>query len=125
METLTFPDHLLGTSNETYEPMQLNKEPKVDAVKFGDGYEQRIAKGINNNPQAWAMAYTGRGATDINSVYDFLEARNGVEAFEWTPRGEATPRQFVCRKWTRRFDHFDVVQAINFTLEEVFEPWAS
>ena len=61
MATLTFPDHLLGTSNETYEPMQLDNEPRVRAVKFGDGYEQRIASGINNDPQKWSFAFTSRG----------------------------------------------------------------
>jgi len=121
MATLTFPDHLLGTSDETYEPMQLAKEPRVRRVVFGDGYEQRIAAGINNNPQMWALSFTKRSGTDIDGVYNFLETAGGVDNFYWTPRGEATPRKFVCRKWVRRFDEYDVVQSINFTLEEVFE----
>ena len=121
MATLTFPDHLLGTSNETYEPMTLNEAPKVRVVKMGDGYEQRIEEGINNNPQVWPLAFTKRNGVDVAGVYDFLKARGGVESFEWTPRGESTPRKFICRKWSRRFDNYDVVQSINFTLEEVFE----
>lgn len=121
MATLTFPDHLLGTSNETYEPMQVDITPRVRTVKFGDGYEQRVASGINNQPQVWKISFSKRGDTDVQGVYDFLVARAGVEAFEWTPRGEASPRKFVCRKWSRKFDHYDVVQGLSFTLEEVFE----
>ena len=121
MATLTFPDHMLGTSNETYEPMQLENAPKVRAVKFGDGYEQRVADGINNDPQKWTMAFTRRSGTDVDGVYDFMKARGAVESFEWTPRGESTPRKFICRKWTRRFDVYNVVQSVNFVLEEVFE----
>lgn len=119
MPTLTFPDHLLGTSNETYEPMQLEKAPDVTVAKFGDGYEQRTPNGINNNLQKWQMAFTKRSGADIDAVYDFLEARGGVESFDWVPRGEVTARTFVCRKWTRLFDAYDVVQSISFSLEEV------
>ena len=119
MAELTFPDHLLGTSPETYEPMQLEKEPKVKVSKFGDGYEQRVADGINNNLQKWTISFTKRNDTDVGSVYDFLEARAAVESFDWTPRGEGATRVFVCRKWTRRFDVYNVVQGISFVLEEV------
>lgn len=119
MAILTFPDHILGMSPETYEPMQLAKEPKVRAAKFGDGYEQRVPEGINNNLQKWSMAFTKRSGTDVDAVYDFLEARGGWESFDWTPRGEATARRFVCRKWNRTFDVYDVVQSISFVLEEV------
>lgn len=121
METLTFPDHLLGTSNETYEPMQLDHAPAVRTVKFGDGYEQRIATGINNNPQKWSLMFTKRSGADVDGVYDFLQARGGVEAFEWTPRWESVPRRYVCRKWTRKFDVYNIVQSITFVLDEVFE----
>lgn len=121
MAVLTFPDHLLGTSPETYEPMQLTKTPRVRKVAFGDGYEQRTQDGINHNKQMWRLAFTRRSDTDIGGVYDFLEARGGVESFDWTPRGEASARRFVCRKWTRSFDYYDVIQSIRFDLEEVFE----
>lgn len=121
MAVLTFPDHLLGTSNETYEPMQLDNAPKVRVAKFGDGYEQRVAEGINNNPQQWQLTFSKRSGTDVDGVYDFLQARGAVESFQWTPRGEASPRWFVCRKWTRKFDVYNVVQSITFVLEEVFE----
>jgi phage-related protein len=121
MATLTFPDHLLGTSAETYEPMQVEHIPRVRLAKFGDGYEQRVQDGINNDPQKWTMAFSKRSGTDIDGVDDFFKARGGYESFFWTPRGEATPRKFVCRKWTRKYDVYDVVQSINFVLEEVFE----
>lgn len=119
MATLEFPDHLLGTSSETYEPMQLEESPKVKTSKFGDGYEQRVADGINNNLQKWQISFNNRSLDDVDVVYNFLKARGGVESFDWTPRGELSPRKFVCRKWSRKFDHYDVVNGISFLLEEV------
>ena len=121
MAPLEFPDHLLGTSNETYEPMQLVKAPRIRAAKFGEGYEQRVRDGINHNPQKWTINFTRRGGADIDAIYDFMEARGGDEAFLWTPRGEVTARVFICRKWTRKFDHYEVMQSISFVLEELFE----
>jgi phage-related protein len=121
MATLTFPDHVLGTSNETYQPMQLDEQPRVRVAKYGDGYEQRVADGINNNPQKWQLSFSKQRGDDVQTVYDFIKARGAVESFEWTPRGEVVARKFVCRKWTRRFDQYDVVQSIVFVVEEVFE----
>jgi phage-related protein len=125
MATLQFPDHLLGTSDETYEPMQQENAPRVRVSKFGDGYEQRVRDGINHDLDKWVISFTKRSGVDIDGVYDFLKARGGDEAFQWTPRGESTPRIFVCRKWTRKFDHYNVVQGISFSLEEVAESGVS
>jgi phage-related protein len=120
-ETLEFPDHLLGTSSETYEPMQLDETPKIQEAVFGDGYSQRSADGINNIKQVWRLSFTRRSGADVDGIYDFLRARGGVEHFLWTPRGEASPRKFICKTWRRSYDHYDVVQGITFSLEEVFE----
>jgi len=120
-ETLTFPDHLLGDTPETYQPMTLADNPRVLAVRFGDGYEQRAADGINHQPERWNISFTKKSDADVQGVYDFLKARGGVEHFLWTPRGQASPRKFICRGWKRQYDEYDVVQGITFTLEEVFE----
>ena len=121
METLEFTDHLLGTSKETYEPMQVEMEPRLRSAAFGDGYEQRVRDGINHDPEKWNISFTKRSGADVGAVYDFLVARGGDEAFFWTPRDEATPRVFVCKKWVRTFDVYNVVQGIRFSLEERFE----
>ena len=120
-ETLTFPDHLLGDTPETFQPLQLNKTPRVLKVVFGDGYQQRAQDGINHNPQRWRVTFNKRSGTDVEGVYDFLEARGGVDYFLWTPRGEDSARKFICPSYTRTYDHKDVVQGITFEIEEVFE----
>jgi|SRR5215217_2698206 len=62
---------------------------------FGDGYVQAAADGINNRDQAWQISMRGLrdpgcvGATDMDAVMNFLDARQGYQSFEWTtPRGD-------------------------------------
>lgn len=59
---------------------------------FGDGYTQVAPDGINTNQDSWnlsARGYlvggTGCGSTgqDVRGIMDFLDARNGAEAFGW------------------------------------------
>jgi phage-related protein len=75
-----------------------DSEPKVKVTKFGDGYEARVAEGMNNNPASWKLGFS-RDATTIAAIRAFLKARNAIEAFNWTnPFNEAGV--YVCRKWS-------------------------
>lgn len=54
------------------------------SAKFGDGYEQVAADGINNESQSWPLTFTGL-ADRTTPIRDFLKARNGTQSFFWTP----------------------------------------
>lgn len=55
---------------------------KYDAVhtKFGDGYEQSVSFGINNERLTWSCTKTDNKAT-IDAMVSFLRETKGVEAF--------------------------------------------
>ena len=55
----------------------------VSSVKFGDGYEQRAAIGINEKKQSWSVQKTGN-LSDILPVKSFLDDVGGTESFKWT-----------------------------------------
>ena len=98
---------------------QMTVRPRVNAVKFGDGYEQRVADGINTQPQSWALTFNNRTDSEIALIEGFLSARGGIEAFDWTtPRGVAG--KFVCREWSSRLEKFNV-NGLQATFEQVFE----
>jgi phage-related protein len=44
-------------------------------VAFGDGYEQRLAFGINTQPQLWSLEFRGRTSLDAAAIDAFLRAR--------------------------------------------------
>ena len=46
-------------------------KPKVRSAKFGDGYEQRLADGLNSLEEDFSVTFTNRSkaeADDINAV---------------------------------------------------------
>ena len=95
------------------------KKPKVNAIKFGDSYEQRATFGINNDPSEWDLTFSMRKDDEINAIDAFLSARAGVESFYWTPYGESS-QKFICREWTKTLDHYNL-STITAKFEQVYE----
>lgn len=79
--------------------MGVDSEPQVSVVKFGDGYEQRRAAGINNDLKKYSV--TIRVNREDGPVLEgFLSQHNGVKAFLWTPPHGYRQTTFICRKWS-------------------------
>jgi len=97
----------------------VNQSPRVRSIKFGDGYEQRASFGINTDRRVWNLNFRGRDDTDADAIIAFLEAREGVENFDWTPpSGDAG--KWICRSWSRSISS-NGSNDISATFEEVFE----
>ncbi|MBK5072235.1 phage tail protein [Budviciaceae bacterium CWB-B4] len=79
--------------------MSVPTEPNVRVVKFGDGYEQRQPKGINNNLKTYSLTFRVP-RHEFWVIDDFLTSHGGVDAFWWTPPLRYEPIKVVCRKWT-------------------------
>jgi phage-related protein len=92
-------------------------KPRVRTAAFGDGYEQRLADGINNAKRSWALTFT-RPTTEADAILAFFEARNGAEAFDWTPPYGVAGR-WVARDWSAQMISM-VAKSITVTFEEVF-----
>lgn len=95
-------------------------KPSVKVAKFGDGYEQRLAYGVNTNPQEWSLSFANRTDTEASAIDAFLTARGAVESFDWTPYG-GTAGKYVCREWSRSLDSYNR-NTIQATFIQVFEP---
>lgn len=120
----TFNDAGVGTSTGGTTPdfgAQKKSQPAVRVVKFGDGYEQRLAYGVNTQPKVWTLRWSASSNSDADAIEAFLEARGAVESFDWTPLQEATSYKFVCREWDREHKYSDI-NTITATFEQVFEP---
>lgn len=95
----------------------LTTKPRIRTATFGDGYEQRLADGINNAPRSWALTFT-QPTVEADAILAFFEARNGAESFDWTPPYGA-PGKFVARDWSASLIG-PVAKFISVTFEEVF-----
>ena len=96
---------------------QQSCKPSVQVTKFGDGYEARLAMGINTMPMKWSLQFT-KGRTEALDIVNFLRARGAVQAFNWTnPLDEAGV--YVCREWKVTSKAGGLLISCEF--EQVFE----
>lgn len=98
---------------------QMAVTPRVITAKFGDGYEQRAADGINTNLRKWQVQFKNRDDTETAAILAFFEAENGVTSFDWTPP-VGSAGKFVCREWTHSPTQVDR-NTITATFDEVAE----
>lgn len=91
----------------------------VVEAKFGDGYVQRAAPGLNSVQQIWTLSFTLRQVSEVNAIYSFLKACKGVSYFVWTtPFGETL--KFTCKKFSRTAN-YSTNAALSATFEQVFD----
>lgn len=77
---------------------QVSHEPKVKVAKFGNGYEQRVKDGINNQLKTYQLSFI-KHADIGKQINEFLKARGAVESFLWLTSDDNSKRKFVCRGW--------------------------
>jgi phage-related protein len=71
----TFDDATVGTSTGGTTPdfrASKKSQPAVRAVKFGDGYEQRLTFGLNQDPKEWDLTWTAKTTADADAIEAFL-----------------------------------------------------
>ena len=95
-------------------------KPAVRSVSFGDGYAQRLAYGINTQPQSWSLNFTVRDADETAAIDAFLVEAGGKDWFYWTPPNTLVPLKFICSEWTRTIDNA-VYSSISATFDQVFD----
>tara|TARA_X000001382_G_C3147975_1_gene171945 strand:- start:607 stop:990 length:384 start_codon:yes stop_codon:yes gene_type:complete len=64
--------------------MSKKNQPQIFQAKYGDGYEQRVASGINNLKQEFGVSFATRPKEEIDDIIGFFESTNGVTAFNFT-----------------------------------------
>lgn len=100
---------------------QKTSQPKVRTVRFGDGYEQRLTFGLNQNPKQWSLTWNV-SETDADTIETFLDARaDDAASFDWTPLDEATSYKWVCEQWSKSIPYNNRA-TITATFRQVFEP---
>ena len=93
----------------------------VMEAPFGDGYIQREEEGLNSKQTLWNITWKGLPDTDVLTLTDFFDARGGVEAFNWTPPGESTSRQWRVLSYNRIPTGY-LNKTLNATFQEMFDP---
>ena len=104
-------------------PVRKSSKPKINTVKFQDGYEHRILFGLpeHQNPKIFNFTFEV-SETDADTIETFLDARaNDSASFDFQPPGEASSSKFVCEGWSKTIPFVNRA-TIQATFREVFEP---
>jgi len=107
--------------------MSRKSAPKVLTASFGDGYEQRVADGINSVKETYTLSFTNRAKADIDNMVVQLDANKGVTALAFTiPDTNNTSRagekdvKVVCVDYSTNYEHDDFY-SLTLNLRRVFE----
>ncbi|TEA26239.1 phage tail protein [Candidatus Schmidhempelia bombi] len=96
--------------------MSEKAEPKIKTIKFGDGYEQRIKDGINNDLRSYSVTLKV-AREDAQHINDFLTRHGGLHAFKWIEPNTHRLITVKCTSWTSNV--MNTVTTITATFEEV------
>ena len=99
---------------------RINARPKVNVLSFGDGFEQRLTEGLNQNPLSVNLTFE-LSQTDADTAITFLNARvEDGASFDYTLPSETSSRKFVCTSFPRSIPFLNRV-TLSCVFREVFE----
>jgi phage-related protein len=64
--------------------MRRQSDPEVLLAKFGDGYEQRAANGINSLREQYSVTFSSRQKSEIDNIVSFFSVKKGITSFDFT-----------------------------------------
>jgi len=100
---------------------KINNKPRIKINKFGNGYEQRVNDGINNNLIELTLNFDNRSEIEAASILHFLNARNAQEAFVYnlptiySKSSSNLSTKFVCAEWSPTYISYN-----NYSIEAAF-----
>jgi phage-related protein len=91
-------------------------------VKLGDGYEQRLVRGLAANKRYHVISLVYNiSQSQADTINTFLNARfDDQDAFQYTIGGESSARNFKCTSRSASIPYNNRI-TMNLTFEEVFE----
>ena len=96
--------------------MNISEEPAVSVVKFGDGYEQRRPKGINNKLEKYSVTFRVSPENGL-LIKAFFNRHGAVKPFIFQCPYTYRDVKVVCRKWSTGVNN--VFGDISAEFEEV------
>lgn len=121
---------IYDSANTTYytpdKALSKTSSPRVLTAKFGDGYEQRIADGINSIAETFSLTYNNREKAYIDDLVVFLDSTKAVTSFNFvlpdTNAGGGTKTiKTVCQDYNTVYQ-YDNYYKLTVTLRRVYEP---
>ena len=109
-----------------------SSSPKVRSAQFGDGYEQRLADGLNSLEETFAVTFSNRAKAEADDINAFFNTNKGVTSFDFTfpdsnsgtndsTGNPVTTIKVVCSEWSQNYTDLRG-SSISATFKRVYEP---
>lgn len=99
-----------------------NTEFRLLRNKFGDGYEQRIGDGINNEEESWDLVFNSVDSSTAETMDLYLKSKKSGESFVWTPNylnPSSEKFKVICTKYKINPVGYNIYD-ISLTFDRVF-----
>lgn len=83
----------------TYGPTSKTTTPRILETKYGDGYRQRMADGINSLEQQYEAGWENITTAEKNALIALFVGWGGWDAFSWTIPGDSLATVWTCKSW--------------------------
>ena len=105
---------------------KITDKAKIYQTAFGDGYEQRLASGINALDQEFTLSFKTSPAAEIDKLVSFFTTLNGVTPCTYTYHnsldgGTSTSVKAIALEWTKTQDQATIA-SLDVKLRRVYEP---
>lgn len=100
----------------------ISNRPRTFVNVFGNGYQQRISEGLNNNLIEISVQFENRSEKETVSILHFLKERNGKESFIYNlptiyaKSSSNLNSMFVCFDWSVNFisyNNYSITASFN------------
>ena len=99
----------------------ITRQPTVNVISFGDGFEQMLTEVLNQNPITLNLKFD-LSQTDSTTAINFLNARiTDGASFTFLVPNENVTKNFVCQSYPTSVPFLNRV-TLTCTFREVFEP---
>jgi phage-related protein len=99
--------------------LTLDTSYKTRVIKYGNGVEQRIPDGINNEVRSGSLTYENMSAANKDTLIAAVKSLAGTDYFTWTPFGEVTQLKFKVLSHSVTYSSGNLYN-ITLQLEQVY-----
>jgi phage-related protein len=99
---------------------QATRDYKIIETKYGNGYSQRAADGINSIQDSWNVTWNNLSSSEFSTVLTALDTTKGSDYLTWTAPGDGASKKYICRKVTKRALAGNLY-SVSAELQQVFD----
>jgi phage-related protein len=104
------------------EGSSVDTETRLLTVKFGDGYNQRTADGINHNQRRMKVIHKYLSASDATTLRTFYETNSDGTSIDCATRPtDGTTRNWYIESWSESIEAGGFLHNFTSELVELFE----